>query len=124
MKIREVSEQTGLAISTLRYYEQIGLITPVDRQQNSHRSYSETDVYQINFVMRLREAGMPIADIKRYVELAQDGNDTVAERLALLEAHQAAVEQKIDELHQHLAIISRKIAHYRESHRAQLGQNA
>jgi DNA-binding transcriptional MerR regulator len=122
MKIQEVAAQTGLSIHALRYYEQIGLVTPITREENGHRMFSEDDVYRILFVTHLRSAGMPIADIKRYVELAQGGDATVLERLEILEAHKQAVEQHIEELREHLTIISKKIAHYRATHESQLSQ--
>jgi len=124
MKIQEVAEQTGLSIHALRYYEQIGLVTPITREDNGHRAYFEDDVYRIVFVTHLRAAGMPIADIKRYVELASAGDDTVVERLELLEAHQQAVEQKIAALQEHLKLISNKVAHYRESYESQLARHS
>ena len=94
MKIQEVSAQTGLGIHALRYYEQIGLITPVMREGNGHRTYTQDDVYRLNFVTQLRSTGMPIAEIKRYNDLAQQGEATVLERMQILEAHQAMVEQR------------------------------
>lgn len=120
MKIQDVAFQTGLSIHTLRYYEQIGLVMPVSREKNGHRMYSEDDVYRILFVMHLRSAGMPIADIKRYVELSAQGESTVVERLAILEDHQRAVEQNIEALYQHLEVIRKKVAHYRAFHEQQL----
>lgn len=114
MKIQQVAEQTGLSIHALRYYEQMGLITPVIREQNGHRDYSEDDVARIIFVMRLRAAGMPISNIKRYAELAQQGEETYTERLEILEEHKVGVEEKIQELCQYLELISKKITHYRE----------
>lgn len=120
MKIQEVAEQTGLSIHTLRYYEQIGLVAPIARAGNGHRAYAEDDVYRINFVTTLRAAGMPIAEIKRYVELSLGGDDTVVERLELLEAHRQAVERQIQALGQHLLRISDKVAHYRELNQRQL----
>jgi DNA-binding transcriptional MerR regulator len=116
MKIQEVAAQTGLGIHALRYYEQIGLVTPITRQGNGHRSYSQEDVYRLNFITRLRSAGMPIAEIKRYNDLAAEGEATVLERMQILEAHKAMVEQKIEELRGHLGLISGKIAHYQEMH--------
>lgn len=122
MKIQDVASQTGLSIHALRYYEQIGLVTPVNRERNGHRAYSEDDVYRILFVMHLRSAGMPIADIKRYVELSTQGENTVDERLEILEDHQRAVEANIEELCTHLEVIRKKIAHYREFHARRLAQ--
>jgi DNA-binding transcriptional MerR regulator len=123
MKIGQVAEQTGLSIHTLRYYEQIGLVSPITREETGHRVYSEDDMHRIMFVVRLRSAGMPIADVKRYVELAQCGDETIVERLNLLEAHKAVVEQSIEELQEHLTTISNKIAHYRELHKNALDES-
>jgi DNA-binding transcriptional MerR regulator len=117
MKIQQVAEKTNLSIYTLRYYEQAGLVTPVERAANGHRDYSQDDVKRIVFVTRLRAAGMPIANIRRYVELAQQGDATVLERLQLLEEHKACIEERIEELRQHLTLINNKIEHYRDSHR-------
>ncbi len=114
MKIEQVARQTGLTIHTLRYYERAGLIQSVGRASNGHRQYTEDDVYRIVFVTRLRAAGMPIADIRRYVDLAQQGDETVAERLQILEEHKRSIECKIEELREHLLLISNKIQHYRE----------
>lgn len=122
MKIQDVAAQTGLSIHTLRYYEQIGLVAPITRAENSHRSYTLDDVYRIVFVTRLRAAGMPIAEVKRYVDLSREGDTTLKQRLDLLEAHRQAVEQQIQQLYQHLERISDKIAHYRETHEGQLAQ--
>ncbi len=59
--------------------------------------------------------GMPVAQIQRYAQLAQQGDTTVAERLELREAHAAAVTQKLADIAEYLARIRGKIAHYRES---------
>ena len=123
MKIHEVAARTGLSIHALRYYERAGLVAPIARAESGQRDYAEDDVYRIAFVTTLRSAGMPIAEIRRYVELAQD-DDTVAERLALLEAHERAVERQIGELRQHQQRIGQKIAHYRELHQRQLAGHA
>jgi len=122
MKIQEVAVRTGLSIHALRYYEHIGLVAPILRKQNGHRTYSEDDVYRINFVTHLRAAGMPIANIKRYVDLSLLGDATVAERLEILEAHRRKVEQNIEALRDHLDLIRRKIGHYRETYETQLAQ--
>jgi DNA-binding transcriptional MerR regulator len=112
--IQQVAEQTGLSEHTLRYYERIGLITPIDRASNGHRRYSEDDIGWINFVRRLRSAGMPIAAVQHYVELQRQGSATLAARLELLKAHRRAVRQQIQELTEHLDVIEYKIQYYSE----------
>ncbi len=113
LKIHQVAEKTGLSIYTLRYYELEGLLSPVNREKNGHRAYSEDDIYSIIFVTKLRAAGMPIADIRRYVQLARQGESTAGERLRILEEHKCAVEQQLAELTQHLQVITFKIDYYR-----------
>ncbi len=120
MKIQDVAARTKLSIHTLRYYEGLGLIVPVARAGNGHRIYSEYDVERIVFVSRLRAMGMPITTIQRYMQLAQQGDATVTERLQILERHEVVVMQHLQEFQNHLALIRRKIAHYRELFHANL----
>ena len=120
LTIQQAAQETGVSVHTLRYYEKIGLVTPIHRAENGHRRYSDTDIYSVVFLTRLRATGMPIADMKRYVELAAQGEGTLPDRLTLLEAHRDAVQQRLIEVNQHLAVIERKIEHYRESNRDQL----
>lgn len=122
LTIQQAAEETGVSVHTLRYYEKIGLVTPIPRADNGHRRYTDDDVYAIVFLTRLRATGMPIADMKRYVDLAAQGETTLADRLALLEAHRDAVRQRLEEVGQHLGVIERKIVNYRKSHRDQLAR--
>ena len=124
LTIQQVAERTGLTGHTLRYYERAGLLAPVGRAANGHRRYADGDVATIRFLAHLRRAGMPIAAIQRYMALARAGDATVAERLAILEDHQRAVERRIEELRAHLAVIDAKVAHYRDQHRPRLARRA
>jgi DNA-binding transcriptional MerR regulator len=69
LTIRDVAEATGLSVHTLRYYERIGLIHPIDREENTHRRYSEDDVGWIDFLTKLRAIGMSIQQMQAYAEL-------------------------------------------------------
>jgi DNA-binding transcriptional MerR regulator len=119
LPIHEVAAQTGLTAHTLRYYERAGLLLPIERAPSGHRRYSDKDVKAIQFLTRLRAAGMPVADIQQYVELAQQGDATVQARLDLLEQHRASVEHQLEQLQQHLQVIQAKIDHYRDHYRDQ-----
>jgi DNA-binding transcriptional MerR regulator len=122
LTIQQTAEETGVSVHTLRYYERIGLISPVERASNGHRRYSEKDVNEIVFLTRLRATGMPISDVKRYVNLKRQGSSTTVERMALLEAHRDAVCKHLEEVSHYLTMIERKIEHYREYYSAQLEQ--
>lgn len=112
LTIQEAATQTGLSEHTLRYYERIGLISPIGRAPNGHRRYYEEDIGEVVFVKRLRATGMPIAKIRRFAELQHQGDATAAERRALLEAHRQAIKKKLEELSDNLALIEHKIAYY------------
>jgi DNA-binding transcriptional MerR regulator len=110
--IGEVSETTGLTAHTLRWYERIGLLDPVDRSYAGRRLYSDADLSRLAFLARLRLTGMPVADMLRYVELVRAGETTCEQRHQLLLAHREEVRQKIADLHATLAVLDQKIDLY------------
>lgn len=112
--VQEAAIQTGLSEHTLRYYERVNLIPHVQRDDSSkHRRYTAENLRGIEFLKRMRATGMPIGEMQRYVALYQQGDDTVEERLAMLEAHQQRVREQIAELQSHLAVIEFKIENYK-----------
>ena len=113
--ISQVAELTGLSTHTLRYYEREGLmLTPVDRASSTHRRYGEADVGWVEFLTKLRRTAMPIAEVRRYVELVREGDFTTLERLELLRQHRVAVLAEIAEMKKSLAAIDYKIALYED----------
>ncbi len=114
LTIQEVADRTGLSAHTLRYYERIGLISPIDRAPSGHRRYSEGDIGWIEFLKRLRSTGMPIREMKYYADLLWQGEHTVGARRALLERHHARIEAKLRDLTDCLQIIEWKINHYKD----------
>jgi DNA-binding transcriptional MerR regulator len=109
----QVVEETGLSIETLRYYERIGLLEPVGRSAAGHRRFTDVHLEQLSIARCLRESGMPIADVARYAELVRAGDDTIDERIALLEEHETRVQAKMESLREQQRYITRKIAYLR-----------
>ena len=114
LSISEAAERTGLSAHTLRYWERAGLVEPVSRNGSGHRRYAEEDLERIQFLTKLRATGMPIRQVRRYAELINGGDETSAERLALLEGHRKAVLARLEETAGHLELIDWKINLYRE----------
>jgi DNA-binding transcriptional MerR regulator len=112
LTVQEAAQKTGLSAHTVRYYERIGLIPSIQRATNGHRRYSEADIGWIEFLKCLRSTGMPISEMQRYVELQQEGDSTLQERLALLEAHRCRIKAKIRELNSFLKRVEGKIGYY------------
>jgi DNA-binding transcriptional MerR regulator len=115
--VREVSDQTGLSAHTLRWYEQVGLLDPVDRDTAGRRRYVATDMDRLRFLLKLRSTGMPVRDMIRYVDLARRGPTTVAERLEILVEHRQRVLTQIEALTDDLKIIEYKIDLYSDAER-------
>jgi DNA-binding transcriptional MerR regulator len=114
LTIQEVTEATGLSAHTLRYYERIGLIHPIEREENTRRRYTADDVGWINFLLKLRDTGMSIKDMQKYAELQRQGDATLPERVEMLKSLRDQVEEHIDELNEHLKLIYYKIEIYEQ----------
>ena len=114
LSIAEVAEETGLSIDTLRWYERQHLFPPVNRDSAQRRRYTDDDLARIQLMLRLRRTGMPVKDIRRFVELLAGGTETHPERLALLRAHRRRILSDMDQLTRDLHAVDFKIHHYTE----------
>lgn len=84
--IKEAAALTGLPASTLRYYEQIGVIAPISRGASSgHRVYDEGDLDQLMWIACLAATGMAIEDMRAYVANGRLGPAAAGEQIELLE---------------------------------------
>jgi len=115
--IGEVSEQTGVSVDTLRYYERAGLMPDVARDEGGRRAYSTDDCGWVTFIRRLRATAMPVNEIAEYTALVRDERGTAAERRNVLIRHRERVRVAMDELTDALAILDRKIDHYEAAER-------
>jgi len=112
MKIAEVSERYGISLDTLRYYERIGLIPPVNRNKSGIRDYGEIDVKRIEFIKCMRNAGLPIEVLVEYVGLVQQGDKTIEARKEILKEQREQLLSKMEELQKTLNLLDYKIALY------------
>jgi DNA-binding transcriptional MerR regulator len=110
---KDVADKTGFSLDTLRYYEKIGLLPSIARSSGGRRVFTEDDVAWLGILQCLRATGMPIARMLRYAKLARGGDQTVAERLGLLEEHDRAIEERIAQLRAKQTHIRQKIKWYR-----------
>lgn len=111
--IREAAERTGVTAHTLRYYEQIGLLKPIQRTSSGYRCYTDDDLGWVDFLTCLRATGMSIQGMQQFVRLAHTGEHTIPTRCDLLEAHREALYQRVRELQEYLRVIDAKITTYR-----------
>ena len=111
--IREVAIRTGLPASTLRYYEREGLLCDVQRNGVGRRIYGEEAMDWLSIITCLKNTGMPIQEIRRFVALCGQGDQTLSDRYRIILAHRAATEARIEALQKELAHIDRRAAYYR-----------
>ena len=112
MRIKEVAEQFGLLPTTLRFYEEKGLIPAVPRDENGVRDYGTFEINWIRFIRCMRSAGCSIAMLQEYSRLCRAGDGTIPERLELLKQQYAALEKRERELQESLKVLRGKIETY------------
>jgi DNA-binding transcriptional MerR regulator len=112
MTIAEVAEKYGLSTDTLRYYERIGLIPPVQRNKVGNRDYSETDCNRVEFVKCMRSAGIPVESLIEYVRLFLMGEETRETRKTILQEQRELLAARIAELQKTLEGLDFKIANF------------
>jgi len=112
MKIAAVSEQYGISSDTLRYYERIGLIPPVNRNGSGIRDYNEIDVRRVEFIKCMRSAGLPIEVLIEYVGLVQQGDQTIEARKEILIEQREQLMARMAEMQKTLDILNHKISVY------------
>lgn len=115
MRISEISQQSGISSDTLRYYERIGLIPPVNRNGSGIRDYSELDVKRVEFVKCMRKAGLSIEVLTAYFKLVHQGDRTVEARKEILKEQRARLMAKMEEMQQTLDLLNYKISMYEET---------
>jgi DNA-binding transcriptional MerR regulator len=112
MKIAQVSERYGISSDTLRYYERIGLIPPVNRIESGIRDYDEIDVRRVEFIKCMRSAGLPIEVLIEYVGLVQQGDRTIEARKEILKEQRQQLAARMKEMQKTLDILDHKIEVY------------
>jgi DNA-binding transcriptional MerR regulator len=115
MKIAEVSDQYGLSADTLRYYERVGLIPPVHRNEGGIRDYDELDLRRVDFIKCMRGAGLPIEVLIEYMELVQQGDKTIEARKEILVEQRDVVVARLEEIQTTLDRLNYKIDVYEKA---------
>ena len=116
--IQDVSNKTGLSTHTLRYYEKEGLISGVERSQGGFRQYTDEDLERLGLIRCLKNTGMSIQEIARFVQLTHEGDHTLEERVELLREHRERVLERMAEMQEHLDKVTWKLNFFSEKLRA------
>lgn len=98
--------------STLRYYDKEGPLPFVERSSGGIRMFRETDIEWLQVIGCMKKAGMSIRDIRRYIELAMQGDDTIETRLQMFRHQREVVTQQLAELRHTLETVEYKCWFY------------
>ncbi|WP_185337897.1 MerR family transcriptional regulator [Listeria seeligeri] len=112
MNIKEASEKTGVSADTIRYYERIGLIPAISRNENGVRKFDDEDLRWIDFSRQMRRAGMSIEALIDYLSLFREGEKTLEPRMELLKEQRAELKDRIDMMQEALERLDFKIENY------------
>ena len=115
MTIKEVSIKYGISQDTLRYYERVGMIPPVNRTAGGIRSYSAEDLRWVELAKCMRSAGLPVEAMIEYVRLFQEGDTTIPARLQLLVDQREALMAQRRQIDETLERLNYKISRYEEA---------
>ena len=112
MNISEVSEKLNISKHTLRYYEELGIIPPIERNEKGIRIYSEEDCKWVRVSQCMKKSGMSLKTIKQYVRLCSMGSQTKEKRLKLLIKEKDKLEEVIEAMNEGLELLKKKIKLY------------
>ncbi|URJ39945.1 MerR family transcriptional regulator [Paenibacillus polymyxa] len=110
--VKDVSEMTGLTKHTIRYYDDQHLIPFTSRNERNIRLFSEHDLDWLRMVHSLRISGLPISEVKHYIDMCLQGDETIPQRAELIAQQEEALEKKIHEYNIQLMHIKKKKAYY------------
>lgn len=107
--IKQVSKRMNLPPYTLRYYEKEGLLPSIDRSKGGIRHFSEDDLDWLGLICCLKSTGMPIKQIKEFVDLSRQGDETLKQRCEILVEHKRNVEEHMKAMEKQLQKVTMKI---------------
>lgn len=112
--IGEVSTLLNIRNSTLHYYERVGILPNIEKNSSGHRVFSTETVEFLKVVRCMRQTGMGITDIKNYVALCEEGDDSITTRQAIFIQQKKVLHQQLKELNDYIRYVDHKISYYQK----------
>ena len=110
--IGEMAKKLGTSASTLRYYDKEGLLPFLEHPKGSIRVLTDKDYEWLHIVECLKKTGMQLKDIRAFIHMAMQGDETINERLQLFIKQREIVQKQIDQLQQTMDVINFKCWYY------------
>lgn len=112
--IREVSEMFSLPASTLRYYEELGILSNVPRNASGNRVYQQCHINRLRTICCFKNTGMSMAQLQDFFSYENEEDDHTDDILNLLKEHKASLEEKIAQLQKDYIHVKRKLHYYQD----------
>ena len=116
--IKQVADKMGVSVPTLRYYDKEGLLPFIEKKENGTRIFKESDLRTLEIISCMKASGMPIKDIKRYMDMCLEGDSTLEDRLDIFLKRQEVVKEQMEELNKTMSVIEHKIKYYEKAIKA------
>ena len=116
--VGEMAKLLGVPASTLRYYDKEGLLPFVERSPGGIRMFQEKDYEWLQIIECLKKTGMPLKDIRTYIDMAMRGDETIEQRLKMIEKQRQAVRAQMSELQKTLDTLDFKCWYYETAKQA------
>ena len=113
--IAQAAKEMNLTTYTLRYYDREGLLSNVKRDKSGKRVFTKDDMENLSLICCLKNTGMPIKEIKQFIDWQNEGNSTLHERNNMLEKHKEDIFNQIANLKKYLRLIDRKLDYYHDA---------
>jgi DNA-binding transcriptional MerR regulator len=111
--ISEVAKELKLTVYALRYYDKEGLMPFVERTASGTRLFKESDIDALKIIECLKSTGMPIKEIKHFIDWCSDGDSTLQQRFDMFIERKASVEAQMEELKKTMELIEHKCSYYK-----------
>ena len=116
--VGEMAKLLGVPPSTLRYYDKEGLLPFVERSPGGVRMFQEKDYEWLQVIGCLKKTGMPLKDIRTYIQMAMRGDETISPRLEMIRRQREAVREQMAQLQKTLDTLDFKCWYYETAERA------
>lgn len=110
--VGEMAKKLGVAPSTLRYYDKEGLMPFLERSGGGIRMFKDEDFGWLNIIECLKKTGMPIKDIKTFIDWCMEGDSTISRRYELIKKQREAVLAQMEQLQKTLDTLEYKCWYY------------
>jgi DNA-binding transcriptional MerR regulator len=111
--ISEVAKELNLTVYTLRYYDKEGLMPFVERTESGTRLFKESDISALKVIECLKSTGMPIKEIKNFIDWCSEGDSSLQQRYDMFLERKSLVEAQIEELKKTMEVIEHKCLYYK-----------